>query len=59
MQQIIETTDGKYIGLTFSNIEDLELPDGCSFKPVKEQRLSGGLSRYSNPNYIILTKEIK
>jgi len=58
MQQIIETTDGKYIGLTFENIDDLELPDGCTFKAVKEQRLSGGLRRYSNTNYIILSKEI-
>lgn len=58
MKQIIETTDGKYIGLTFENIDDLELPDGCTFKSAKEQQLSGGLVRYSNTNYVLLTKEI-
>jgi len=58
MKQIIETTDGKYIGLTFDNVEELVLPDGCIFKAVKVQQLSGDLVRYSNRNYIILTKEI-
>lgn len=58
MKHIIETTDGKYIGLQFENIEDLELPDGCTFKAAKVQEVSGGLTRYSNTNYIILTKEI-
>ena len=58
MKQIIETTAGKYIGLTFENIDDLELPDGCTFKSAKEQQLSGGLVRYSNTNYVLLTKEI-
>ena len=58
MQQIIETTDGKFIGLQFENIEDLKLPNGFTFGSEKIQQVSGGLTRYSNRNYIILTKEI-
>ena len=57
MYQIIETTDRKYIGLTFSKIEDLKLPDGYIFKAVKVQDLGYGITRYSNTNYSIATKE--
>jgi len=58
MKQIIETTDGKFIGLQFETIEDLKLPNGFTFGSEKVQQVSGGLTRYSNRNYIILTKEI-
>lgn len=58
MQRIIRTTDGKYIGITFSKIEDLELPDGFLFEAYQVQQLTDGLARYSNTNYVILTEEI-
>lgn len=57
-RRIIETTDWKYVGLTFDDKEELKSPDGIVFHPDKFQDLWNGLLRISNSNYIILTKTI-
>jgi len=49
IRQIIETTDGKYIGFVFDDQQTpFVSPDGIVFKPTKTQYLGGGLVRYSN-----------
>jgi len=59
IRQIIETTDGKYIGLKFDDTKPLISPDGIEFKVDKIQDLGGGLVRYSSSQYIALTREVK
>jgi hypothetical protein len=56
IERIVETTDGKFIGHTF-DCEAHCLSDGSDFVPTHTQDLGGGLVRYSNSNYVILTKE--
>jgi hypothetical protein len=58
IRRIIETTDNKFIGDTF-DCEANCLIDGSPFKPTQTQDLGGGLVRYSNSNYVVLTKEDK
>jgi len=59
IRKIVETTDGKYIGLIFDDTKPFISPDGIEFKVDKIQDLGGGLVRYSNSNYIVLSKEVK
>jgi hypothetical protein len=59
LRRIKETTDNKYIGITFDDAEPFITPDGITFQPTKIQNLGDGYVRYSNSNYVILTKEIK
>ncbi len=56
--QIIETTDGKYIGLIADTDKPMISPDGIEFHPAKVQDLGNGLYRFSNSNYIIEAKDI-
>jgi hypothetical protein len=56
IRRIIETTDGKFIGDAF-DCEANCLADGSDFRPTNTQDLGAGLVRYSNSNYVILTKE--
>jgi len=56
IRRIIETTDGKFIGDVF-DCEAHCLTDGSDFRPTHTQDLGGGIVRYSNSNYVILTKE--
>ncbi len=58
LRRIIESTDWKYIWLTFDDTKKLESPDGIIFHPTKIQDLGNWLVRYSNSHYIILTKTI-
>lgn len=58
LRKIIESTDWKYIWLTFDDEEKLESPDGIIFHPTKTQDLGNWLVRFSNSHYIILTKLI-
>ena len=57
MKQIIDTTDGKFIGLIFDPVEPLIL-DGVPFVPDTIKTDSSGFTRYANSNYVIDTKEI-
>ena len=56
--QVVNTTDGKYIG----NIFDTDTPnvssDGIQWHPDKFQVLGGGYYRYSNSNYVVEVKDI-
>ena len=58
-RRVIETTDGKYIGLVFDDQEPLITPDGITFHPTKIQDLGNGIVRFSNSNYVALTEEYK
>lgn len=58
MKQIIDTTDGRFIGKI---LDFLTLPvelDGYLFVPDKVQHLSDGTIRYSNSNYVVDVKDI-
>jgi hypothetical protein len=60
IRQIVETTDGKYLGLVFDDQQTSFIaPDGILFKPTKTQDLGDGVVRYSNSNYVVTTKEVK
>lgn len=59
IRRVIETTDGKYVGLWFDDTKPFISPDGITFHPDKMQDLGGGLMRYSNSNYVVLTKEVR
>jgi hypothetical protein len=56
IRRITETTDGKFIGDDF-DCEAHYLSDGSDFRSTSTQDLGGGIVRYSNSNYVILTKE--
>lgn len=58
MKQVIDTTDGRFIGIL---LDFTTLPvdlDGYLFVPDKVQPLSDGTIRYSNSNYVIDVKDI-
>jgi len=57
-RRVVETTDGKYIGLVFDDTKPLKSPDGITFHPTKVQDLGGGYVRYSNSNFSVLAKTI-
>lgn len=57
-RRVVETTDGKYIGVVFDDTKPLVSSDGISFNPEKVQDLGNGMVRYSNAHYVVLTKEI-
>ena len=59
MRRIIETTDGKYIGVVFDEDKPICFGDVVQFNYDKVQDLGNGFVRYSNSNYVILTKEVK
>jgi len=56
-RQVVETTDGKYIGLVFDDKKPLVAPDGVTFHPTKVQDLGNGFMQFSNSNYVELTKK--
>lgn len=56
--QVINTTDGKYIGEKADVSKPITSPDGINFVPTKVQDLGGGYYRYSNSNYVIECKEV-
>jgi len=55
MRRIIATTDNQFIGTDFDDTKPIIL-DGFDFVPTKKIDLGGGLIRYSNSNYVILTE---
>ena len=57
MKQIIETTDGKFIGLEFEEADGVLL-DGVPFHPDKVTEVGDGIVRYANSNYVIDAKGI-
>jgi len=56
IRQVTETTDNKYIGFVFDDDQPIVYPDGSSINYDAIQDLGGGLVRYSNSNYVMLTK---
>jgi hypothetical protein len=58
MKKIIETTDGKYLGINIDDTQPTFIFKGWSFTPTNTQNLGGGYVQYSNTSYVILTKEI-
>lgn len=56
MRQVVDTTDGKYIWLQFSDLQKFLSPDWISFNPTKVQDLWDWYVRYSNTHYSVLTK---
>lgn len=57
MMQIVNTTDGRFIGRQFDPSQPMVF-DGFSFAPDKVLAQPGGLVRLSNSNYVIDAKEI-
>jgi hypothetical protein len=55
IRQIIETTDGKYIGFVFDD-QTAFILGGSLFRPTKIQDLGNGIIKYSNSNYVVTTK---
>jgi hypothetical protein len=58
MIKIIESTDGKYIGLNLNDTESTFILNGWEFTPTHREELVGGYIRYSTSQYVILTKTI-
>jgi len=58
MIKIIESTDGKYIGLNLDDAENTFILNGWEFIPTHKKELTGGYARYSNSQYVILTETI-
>tara|TARA_R100001244_G_scaffold580_9_gene1250 strand:+ start:1146 stop:1322 length:177 start_codon:yes stop_codon:yes gene_type:complete len=58
MKKIIETTDGKYLGLDIDDTQPSFVFNDWVFTPTKTQDLGNGFVRYSNSSYVILTKEV-
>ena len=56
IRRIIETTDNKFLGDPF-DFKINKLTDGSDFRPTNIQDLGEGIIRYSNSNYVVLTKE--
>lgn len=58
MKKIIESTDGKYIGLDVDDTNSTFILNGWAFTPTHIQDLGGGYVQYSTTSYVILTKDI-
>ena len=52
MMKIIDTTDGKFIGLNVDLDDAIELGDFV-FVPDKKAQLANGVTRLSNSNYVM------
>ena len=57
MMQIINTTDGQYVGLIFDPLLPLVL-NGVIFTADHEKEIENNIVVYSNSNYVITAKEI-
>jgi hypothetical protein len=58
MIKIIESTDNKHIGINLNESDTTFILNNWEFTPSKKQELDNGYVRYSNSQYIILTKRI-
>lgn len=56
--KIIRTTDGKFVGNEVEIKEQITFSDGSVFYYEKSEEIEGGILRYSNPSYVILTRKI-
>ena len=57
MKTIIETTDGKYLGVNIQQKAKSFIFEDWTFKPTKIENLGNGCTRYSTTSYVITTKE--
>ena len=57
MRTIIETTDGKYLGVNILPASTSFIFHDFTFTPTKVEKLSNGYTRYSTTSYVITTKE--
>ena len=58
IRQVVDTTDWKYIGLQFDDVQKFLSPDWIAFNPTKVQDLWDGMIRYSNTHYSVLTRVV-
>lgn len=58
MKQIVETTDGKYLGLHVDVAESYFSFEDWTFIPTRVEHLEGGNVRLSTTSYVIVTKDI-
>ena len=56
MKTIIETTDGKYLGINIDDTQPTFIFEDWSFTPTHTQHLVDDYVRYSTTSYVILTK---
>ena len=56
MIRIMETTDGKYVGLSVDDTQSTFILEGWEFTPTHTRHLGGGYVQYANSSYVILTK---
>lgn len=57
MMQIVSTTDGQFIGLTFDPSQPIIL-GGAVFTPDRVIVIGGGISRFSNSSYVFDAIEV-
>lgn len=57
MMQIVSTTDGQFIGLTFDPSQPIIL-GGAVFTPDRVIAIGGGISRFSNSSYVFDAIEV-
>ena len=57
--QIVATTDGKFLGMTFDDEQPIILNhfNGFEFKPTEIKNIGDGLIQLSNSNYVVVTKQ--
>ena len=58
MIKIIESTDNKHIGINLDDTESTFILNEWEFTPTHREELIGGYIRFSNSQYVILTKII-
>ena len=58
MKTIIETTDGKYLGINIDDTQPTFIFEDWSFTPTHTQHLGNGYVWYVTTSYAILTKDI-
>jgi len=58
LRKITNTTDWKYVWLTFDDEKHMESPDGIVFHPTDIKDLWNGYIQISNSNYILIAKTI-
>ena len=57
MRTIIETTDGKYLGVNIDASETSFVFVDCTFTPTKIEKLNNRCTRYSTTSYVITAKD--
>lgn len=57
MRTIIETTDGKYLGVNILHKATSFIFKDWTFTPTKIESLGNGYTRYSTTSYVITAKD--